>query len=124
MTDTATGYTDRNGAPVEVRQLPAEDAYGIFYTGEERPAGKAHYLDREVDGGTQRVFHHTAVDVEYGGRGLAGVLVNRALEEARAQDLTVVPVCSYVAHWIGKNAWDGKTAPVTDEVQEWVADQG
>lgn len=124
MSGTTDQLTDRQGTPVEVRALPEEDSYGIYYPGQDRPAGQAHYLDRQTADGPERVFHHTAVDVEYGGRGLAGLLVEQALSDAREQDLTVVPVCSYVAHWITKNSWDGKVAPVTDEVQEWVADQG
>lgn len=124
MTDTTDQLTDREGNAVEVRYLPGEDAYGIFVEGEVKPAGKAHYLDRPGDGGAERVFHHTVVDEAYGGRGLAGILVEKALEDAAAQNLTVVPVCSYVAHWIEKNNWEGKVAPATDEVQEWVANQG
>lgn len=124
MTDTTDQITDREGNAVEVRYLPGEDAYGIFVGGEVRPAGKAHYLDRPGEDGAERVFHHTVVDEAYGGRGLAGILVDKALSDAAAQNLTVVPVCSYVAHWIEKNNWEGKVAPATDEVQEWVANQG
>lgn len=124
MSGTTGQLTDHEGTPVEIRALPERDSYGIFYTGQDRPAGQAHYLDREAPYGTERIFHHTAVDVEYGGRGLAGLLVERALADARDRDLTVVPVCSYVAHWITRHDWAGKVAPVTDEVQEWVADQG
>ncbi|WP_313007390.1 GNAT family N-acetyltransferase [Corynebacterium variabile] len=124
MTDTTDQLTDREGNAVEVRYLPGEDAYGIFVEGEVNPAGKAHYLDRPGKDGAERVFHHTVVDEAYGGRGLAGILVDKALADAAAQNLTVIPVCSYVAHWIEKNNWQGKAAPATDEVQEWVANQG
>lgn len=124
MTDTT--LTDRTGAAVEVRPLEGRDAYGIFFTGEDNPVGHADFLDREgrdgVDG-PERIFHHTVVDPAYGGRGLAGVLTEQALAETKAQGYTVVPVCTYVAGWIAKNNWDGNTAPVTDDVQEWVADQ-
>ena len=124
MTDTTDQLTDREGNAVEVRYLPGEDAYGIFVEGEVNPAGKAHYLDRPGEDGAERVFHHPVVDEAYGGRGLAGILVDKALADAAAQNLTVIPLCSYVAHWIEKNNWQGKAAPATDEVQEWVANQG
>jgi len=61
--------------------------------------GVADYRDV---GGT-RHFVHTEVDPAYGGRGLAGVLVGQALTQARADRLHVVPVCSYVAHYIAKH---------------------
>jgi predicted GNAT family acetyltransferase len=121
---TAPQLTDREGAPVVVEQAPGDRTYRIFYEGDDRELGHADYLDREADGVPERIFHHTVVDDEFGGRGLAGVLVAEALEDARAQGRTVVPVCSYVAHWIGKNNWDGDVADVDDEVQEWLADQG
>ncbi|WP_297004255.1 GNAT family N-acetyltransferase [uncultured Corynebacterium sp.] len=124
MTDITDQLTDRDGTAVEVRYLPGEDAYGIFLEGEVKPVGKAHYLDRPGDEGSERVFHHTVVDEAYGGRGLAGILVGKALADAAAQNLTVVPVCSYVARWIEKNNWSGKVVPATDDVQEWVANQG
>lgn len=124
-TGTGNGQlTDRTGAPVEVRLLPDGETYGLFFPGGSEPVGRAHFLDRTgADGVAERVFHHTVVGEEFGGRGLAGVLVSRALDEARDRGLRVVPVCSYVAGWIRKNNWDGPVAPVTDEVEDWVADQ-
>jgi len=124
MTDTTDQLIDRAGNAVEVKELSGQSTYGIFYVGEPSPAGHAEFLDRQGENGPERVFHHTVVDEAYGGRGLAGILVDKALEDAAAQNLTVVPVCSYVSHWIEKNNWQGKAAPATDEVQEWVANQG
>ncbi|MEN1727891.1 MAG: GNAT family N-acetyltransferase [Pseudomonadota bacterium] len=39
-----------------------------------------------------------------GGRGIAGNLTRHALDWARAQSLTVIPTCPYVARWIEKNS--------------------
>jgi len=131
MNDRAEQLTDRNGAPVEIRLLPGEQAYGLFLAGEDRPVGRAYFLDRDSTGdsagdnnGSERVFHHTVVEEEFGGRGLAGLLVAKALDDAREQGRKVVPVCSYVSGWIKRNNWDGPVNPVTEDVLDWVADQG
>jgi predicted GNAT family acetyltransferase len=48
-------------------------------------------------------FIHTEVPEALGGRGIAGQLAKHALEHARAQNLAVVPQCSYMAAYIRKN---------------------
>lgn len=49
------------------------------------------------------VFPHTVVDPSHQGRGLAGVLVQAALDDARSRGVRVVPACWYVARWIERN---------------------
>jgi hypothetical protein len=50
-------------------------------------------------------FTHTEVDPARRGNGLAGILIEQALNDARTRtDLTVVPDCPYVAHWIDQHA--------------------
>ncbi len=46
---------------------------------------------------------HTEVDPAHGGKGIAGQLVQFALDDLRDQGLRVRPVCPYVASWIGKH---------------------
>ena len=46
---------------------------------------------------------HTEVDPDHGGRGLAGTLVRTVLDDARARGLEVVPLCPYVAEFIGEH---------------------
>ncbi|AGP30420.1 hypothetical protein A606_03855 [Corynebacterium terpenotabidum Y-11] len=104
--------------------MSSGDAYGVFYAGDAQPVGVAEFLDRDTGAGPQRIFHHTFVGEDFGGRGLAGLLVAAALDDARAAGREVVPMCSFVARWIAKNNWSGAVATVTDEVEEWVADQG
>ncbi|BCI92411.1 hypothetical protein NIIDMKKI_76170 [Mycobacterium kansasii] len=74
-----------------------------------RTVGFASYLDR----GSQRVFDHTEVDPKFGGRGLATILVERALEEARADGKRIVPVCSMVVTVLNKHP---EYADITDTV--------
>ena len=72
------------------------------------PAG--HRLVLEADGaeaelvyrreGGRLVLVHTGVPDEIGGRGIGGRLVRAALDLARAEGLTVVPVCPYARQWL------------------------
>lgn len=43
---------------------------------------------------------HTGVPKEIGGRGVAGRLMEAAVDLAKAENLTVVPSCSYARHWL------------------------
>jgi len=55
------------------------------------------------DGDGRRVFTHTGVRPSHEGRGLAAQLVQRGLDDARAEQLSVIPQCSYVAAYIAQN---------------------
>lgn len=85
-------HRDKTGAAVTVDLDEAGMAYTVtLQTGEV--AGRAHYLIGP-DADTERIFHHTVVDEEFGGRGLAKILVSAALADCREKGLTVIPVCS------------------------------
>lgn len=71
-------------------------------TVEEDVAGVAEFLDR----GERRIFFHTEIGDEFGGRGLASTLVGEAVSATRSEGLTIVPVCSYVASWLEKHPGD------------------
>lgn len=49
-----------------------------------------------VDRGGMRHAEHTLVPKEIGGRGIAGLLVNALIADAREQHFRIKPVCSYV----------------------------
>ena len=49
------------------------------------------------------VLLHTGVPDELGGRGIAGDLVRAATRRAAADDLTIVPQCSYARSWLEKH---------------------
>ncbi|MGO1165398.1 MAG: GNAT family N-acetyltransferase [Janibacter sp.] len=78
------------------RQSPP-DRFEI--TADGAVAGFAQFLDR----GERRVFFHTEIGEEFGGQGLAGVVVEEAVAATRAEGKTVVPVCPYVKKWLGKH---------------------
>ncbi|MFG2913455.1 GNAT family N-acetyltransferase [Kitasatospora sp. NPDC048298] len=50
--------------------------------------------------GGEIAFIHTEIDPRFEGRGLGGVLVRAALDEAREQGLAVLPYCPFVRGWI------------------------
>lgn len=60
-------------------------------------------LPREDVGEDVRVATHTVVPRAIGGRGIAGMLVERLIADARVQGFRIVPQCSYVAKKFDEN---------------------
>ncbi len=73
----------------------------------------AHRFEAKVDGdvalvayrrsGDRIIFTHTEVPEALEGRGLGSKLAHTALDFARAQKLTVVPLCPFVAAYIRRH---------------------
>jgi len=61
------------------------------------------FVSYRIDGGVIDLVH-TEVDPEHGGRGLAGLLVAAALDDARRRGLSVLPHCPYVRRYIDEHA--------------------
>lgn len=81
-------------------------------------AGLTQYRDR----GNQRIFFHTEIGEQFGGRGLGSALLGRALADTRDAGLRVVPVCEFVAGYLAKHhEFDDITDPVTHEARQAVA---
>lgn len=59
----------------------------------QREAGELEWYRR---GDGARVAHHTEVPKALRGRGIAGALVERLVEDARAEGFRIVPKCPYV----------------------------
>ena len=82
--------------------------------------GFAEFADRA----DQRVFYHTEIDPAYGGRGLATILVEEALNGARDEGKRVVPACSMVVTVLKKHPeFDDITDRVTPDVLRWAETQ-
>lgn len=108
--------TDKTGAPTTI--AAGHRTYTITVDG--KTVGHADYVDR----GDQRVFYHTVVDPEFGGRGLATILLEDALSRTRAEGKRVVPVCSMVETVLKRHPeYADITDPVTNEVKEWARTQ-
>ncbi|GAB7192109.1 GNAT family N-acetyltransferase [Kineococcus sp. NUM-3379] len=50
------------------------------------------------------VFSHTEVLPGHEGRGIASVVVRRALDDVRRQGLSIVPLCPFVDRFVRKHA--------------------
>jgi uncharacterized protein len=87
--------TDKTGAPTTVTQ--ESDRFTISVDGQT--VGFTEYVDRD----RQRTFPHTEVDSDFGGRGLATILVEEALQSTRDAGLRIVPVCPMVAAFVEKH---------------------
>ncbi len=108
--------TDKTGAETTVAD--GHQTYTIAVDG--KTVGHADYTDR----GNQRVFYHTVVDPDFGGRGLATILVEAALNGARDAGKRVVAVCSMVETVLKKHPeFDEITDPATAEVRGWAQTQ-
>ena len=62
--------------------------------------------------GRRLVLIHTGVPDEIGGRGIGGRLVRAAVERARAEGLTIVPVCPYATRWLESHPDEVGAVPV------------
>lgn len=84
-------FEDKTGAEVTVSINEATRSYDIAVA-DGTVAGRAHFLPGP-EAETERIFYHTVVDEEFGGRGLSKILVAEALDDSRERGVTVVPVC-------------------------------
>ncbi len=82
---------------LQVTDNPDKARFEIVADGEL--AGFAQYYLR--DG--QIAFTHTETDDRFRGHGLAGHLVQAALDAARERHLAVLPYCPFVKSWIGSS---------------------
>lgn len=84
-------FEDKTGAEVTVSLNESTQAYEITVA-DGTVAGSAFFLPGP-DAETERIFYHTIVDEQFGGRGLSKFLVAEALDDSRERGVTVVPVC-------------------------------
>lgn len=98
----------------------SDDRHRYEVTVDDEPAGFTDFVDHEG----QRIFHHTEIGAEFGGRGLGSTLIGRALADTRSAGLRVVPVCSFVANYLDKHPELADIVdPVTEEAQETVRER-
>ena len=80
----------------EVSQNEAEHRY------EMEVEGQTAFAQYNLNGSII-TFTHTIVPEELEGQGIGSRLVAAALDDARAQDLKVVPMCSFVRGYIERH---------------------
>ncbi|TDE37688.1 GNAT family N-acetyltransferase [Actinomadura sp. 6K520] len=100
--------TDRTGAPVHIAldETRAISAYTVRLD-DGTFAGRADFVDPPEAGG-ERIFFHTEIAEEFGGRGLAGLLVREALADSIRKGRIVVPVCPLFSKHLDKHGEDYK----------------
>jgi uncharacterized protein len=89
--------TDQDQQDVTVRDNPEKSRFDILVEGTH--AGFSMYVDIGA-APAQRIFHHTVVFDEFGGRGLAGILTRTALQASIQTGHRIVAVCPYVKKWL------------------------
>jgi predicted GNAT family acetyltransferase len=73
--------------------------------------GDVARADYRMVGDTMRIVH-TEVPPAHEGKGIAAKLVRAALDYARANNLTVVPACSYVRSYMARHVETHDLLPV------------
>ena len=84
-------------ADAVVTHVPEAGRYELRLDG--RLIGLAAYRRRNG----RIVFTHTEVDEACSGRGLGSRLAAAALDDAEREGLEVVPLCSFIAHYINRH---------------------
>ena len=87
---------DNTENTIEVKNNEEAHRYEVYLN------GQLAVLTYKRDG-QQITFLHTGVPPALEGHGVASVLARTALEEARAQKLSVVPQCPFVASYIRRH---------------------
>ena len=64
--------------------------------------GRVGYLEYALEGGTMAIVH-TIVPDAIGGRGIAGRLVQAAVDHAQAEGLKIDPRCAYADAWMRRH---------------------
>lgn len=106
--------TDKTGAAAEV--TAESDRFSISVDGQK--AGFTEYIDHD----NQRIFPHTEIDDEFGGRGLGTIVVREALEATRAAGMRIVPVCPMVSGFIEKHSEFAELVdPITRDIKRLLA---
>ncbi|HEX2416997.1 MAG TPA: GNAT family N-acetyltransferase [Micromonosporaceae bacterium] len=82
----------------EVHDNPEQHRYEIHIDGVL--AGFASYRPHP----DERVFLHTEVKPEYGGRGIGSALAKAALDDLRARNLGAVPLCPFITAYIERHS--------------------
>jgi predicted GNAT family acetyltransferase len=86
------------GARVVVRDNPDEERYELLVS--DGVVGEIQYHRRSSD---RIAFIHTEVSPELEGHGLASRLVAGALDDVRAHELHVVPICPFVSAYLRRH---------------------
>jgi uncharacterized protein len=85
------------GTEVVVVDNPLASRYELLIDGARE--GELHYLPTRG----ALILVHTEVAPEREGQGLAGRLIAAALEDLRARETTIIPVCPFVSAYLERH---------------------
>src|SRR5690625_7150745 len=98
----------------EPQVIEHQDRFELQVNGDV--AGSVSFRDWD----NQRIFIHTEIGSEWGGRGLGSTLLKGALQSTLAAGKRIVPVCDFVAGFGEPHEEEhGYTDDVTHEVETW-----
>jgi uncharacterized protein len=63
------------------------------------------------------VLVHTEVPEALGGRGIGGELVRAAIRKAKAESMTLVPLCPFARSWLERHPDEAKAVPIDWEAR-------
>ncbi|EKT77239.1 hypothetical protein WSS_A38687 [Rhodococcus opacus M213] len=91
-------------AEARVLDNPAHERFDLW-VGDELVGILGYRDEDDIPGFTAKpgevvAFMHTVVKEEFGGRGLAAILVGEALSSARRRGWKVRPICTYVQRYL------------------------
>ncbi|WP_065492092.1 GNAT family N-acetyltransferase [Rhodococcus opacus] len=91
-------------AEARVLDNPAHERFDLWL-GDELVGILGYRDEDDIPGFTAKpgevvAFMHTVVKEEFGGRGLAAILVGEALSSARRRGWKVRPICTYVQRYL------------------------
>ena len=81
----------------EVTDVPDKRRYEVSSDGQA--AGYAEYILTD----TLITFTHTEIDPAFEGKGMGSALIREALDDVRARELAVLPLCPFVKGWIERH---------------------
>lgn len=82
---------------LDVRKVPERGVFELLVDG--TPAGLITYRDNH----DVRAMPHTEIAAAFEGKGLSKPLIQAALDQTRAEGFEVLPMCSAISRFIGKN---------------------
>jgi predicted GNAT family acetyltransferase len=85
------------GDGVAVADQPEQSRYVL--TLDDEPVG---LIDYRISKGTMAMLH-AEIDPAHAGQGLGSRMARAALDDARARDLAVVPMCPFVAAFVHRH---------------------
>ena len=97
-------------APTEVRHDAAANRFVLADDGRE-----PELVYRKRPG--RLILIHTAVPDDLAGRGIGGRLIRIAITRARAEHLTIVPLCPFVQRWLTEHPDEAESVPIDWETQ-------